>query len=325
MTEFLPTSLTPSAFTSQIVVPALIEQAGPHARDSHIEFFAAHIRNLNTRFAYSTAIRQFLSWCEAHQLALHSLTPTIVSVYVESLLRTHAAPSVKQKLAALKRWMDHLVISRVLATNPCHAVRGPRYSITKGKTPVLSAGEARRLLDSIEPTSLINLRDRALIAVMVYSFARVSAVVGMNVEDYAAFGKRWRLRLYEKNGKDHEVPVHHKAEEYLDAYLESAGIATDSKSPLFRTIDGKRGTITTQRMNRRDALQRVKRRAEAAGLPTQITNHTFRATGITVYLQNGGLLENAQAIAAHNSTSTTKLYDRRAEAISLDEIERIVI
>jgi integrase len=179
-------------------------------------------------------------------------------------------------------------------------------------------------LDSIPLTDASGLRDRALIAVMVFSFARVSAAVGLRVRDYFPEGKRWRLRLHEKGGKEHVVPCHHVAEEYLDQYLNAVGIPQDTNASLFRTIDP-RGATTSHGMTRNDAFRMVKRRVRAAGLPGSVGCHTFRATGITAYLSNGGTIENAQAIAAHESPRTTKLYDRRQDAISLDEIERIVI
>jgi integrase/recombinase XerD len=166
------------------------------------------------------------------------------------------------------------------------------------------------------------LRDRALIALMVYSFARISAALAMNVEDYHQHGRRWCLRLHEKGGKDHSVPAHHKLDEYLDAYLKAAGIEDDKGTPLFRRIH-RRGRVTSFRMTRREALTIVKRRAVAAGLGEQVSNHSFRATGITAYLEGGGTLEHAQAIAAHESPRTTKLYDRTSDEVTVEEIERI--
>jgi integrase len=181
------------------------------------------------------------------------------------------------------------------------------------------------LIESIDITTLLGLWDRALIGVMVYSFARIGAVTRMNVEDYYQNGKRWWLRLHEKGGRFHEVPVHHKAEQYLDAYLRAANLTDSPKTPLFRTLPGRNGRLTDQRLNRREALKVIKRRAKAAGLSTRIGNHTFRATGITTYLLNGGSLEHAQAIAGHESPRTTKLYDRTRDEITLEEIERVRI
>jgi integrase len=119
------------------------------------------------------------------------------------------------------------------------------------------------------------------------------------------------------------VPAHHLAEAYLDAYLE-AGAITDPKASLFQSVDRAR-RLTGRPLVRREVLAMVKRRAGAADLPPATCCHTFRATGITAYLSNGGTLEHAQQIAAHASPKTTKLYDRTADTISLDEIERIVI
>ena len=153
---------------------------------------------------------------------------------------------------------------------------------------------------------------------------RVSAAVGMRVADYYPQGRRMWFRLHEKGGKHHEVPAHHNAEIYLDAYLQAADIGDEKRSPLFRTISRYR-QLTLHQMHRADVLRMIKRRASQAGLPEHVSCHTFRATGITTYLENGGSLEHAQRIAAHNSVRTTKLYDRTSDAVTLDEIERIVI
>jgi site-specific recombinase XerD len=108
--------------------------------------------------------------------------------------------------------------------------------VSKGITPVLSSEEATALLGGMDVSTVVGLRDRAIIAVMTYSFARVSAVVRLNIEDYYPQKKRWWLRLREKNGKLNEMPCHHKLEAYLDAYIEAAGIAGDRKRPVFPQI-----------------------------------------------------------------------------------------
>jgi integrase len=203
-------------------------------------------------------------------------------------------------------------------------VRGPKYVVKRGKTPVLSSEEARKLLDSIESNTLIGLRDRALIGTMVYSFARVGAAVTMKVGDYFQHRKRWWLRLHEKGGKRHEVPCHPSLEEYLDAWIAGAGITRAKKGPLFRSM-GKGDRLGERAPSRFDVLHMIKRRAEAAALPYSTCCHTFRATGITTYLENGGTLEHAQTIANHESPRTTKLYDRTREELSADEIGRIRI
>ena len=265
-----------------------------------------------------------MAWCEGHGLTLPGIEPVHVAAYIEQLTRSKAAPTVKQHLAAIGMLFDWLTSGGIIAFNPAASVRGPKHVVKRGKTPVLTAGEARQLLDSIDTASLIGLRDRALIAVMVYSFARVGAALGMKVEDYYTEGRRGWFRLHEKGGKRHEVPAHHNAETYLDAYIEAAGIASDRKGPLFRSIDRER-KMTDRPIDPRNALDIIKRRAKAIGLPETICCHTFRATGITAYLENGGTIENAQAIANHESPKTTKLYDRTSDQITLDEVERIAI
>lgn len=305
-----------------LTLPAIVTDAGEHATRAFLEFFAATIRNPNTRDAYARAVARFLYWCEASQLTLQRIEPLAVAAYIE----THpgSPPTVKQHLAAIRMLFDWLVVKQVVPWNPATSVRGPKYVVKRGKTPVLSAEQARKLLDSIDVGTIAGLRDRALLGVMVYSFARVGAVIGMNISDYYQDGKRWWFRLHEKGGKLHQVPAHHNAEAYLDAYIAAAGIADEAKGPLFRTL-GRARDLTSQRITRTDVLRMIKRRARGARLPASTSCHTFRATGITAYLENGGTIENAQRIANHEDPRTTKLYDRRGDEITLDEIERIMI
>ena len=219
---------------------------------------------------------------------LLAIEPIIVAAYVEYLSSIYSSPTVKQHLAAIRMCFDWLVVGQILPMNPSAAVRGPKHVVKRGKTPVLSADEARLLLDSIGCSTTVGLRDRAVIGAMIFSFARIGAVVGMNVEDYYQLGKRCYLRLHEKGGKFHEVPAHHKAQEFLDVYVTAAGIEFDAAGPLFRTAKGRSGKLTANRLSRQDAYRMVKRRAREAGLSERISCHTFRATGITAYLENGG-------------------------------------
>jgi len=189
---------------------------------------------------------------------------------------------------------------------------------------VLDADQARKLLDRIDPLTMVGLRDRALISVMTFAFVRIGAVVAMRVEDYYPKGKRWWVRLHEKGGKQHSMPCHHALAEALRAYIDAAGIVEDRKGWLFRTARGHNGSILSDKpMSQPDAWRMIRRRAAAAGIAAEIGCHTFRATGITAYLANGGALEHAQEMAAHESPRTTKLYDRTKERLTQDEVERI--
>lgn len=308
------------------LVPIMVSELGRDAARSFLSFFVDHIRNRNTRDAYFRAANRFFDWCELRRLSLSDVQSFHVSGYIEELGQSLAIASVKQNLAALRMLFDWLMIRQVCSENPCHAVRGPKLKVTTGKTPVLDEADAKQLLNSITGTDLVSLRDRALIGLMIYTFARISAALSMDVKDYTRRGQRrmW-IQLKEKGGRQHAMPCHHKLEEYLDAYVQAAGIADQKNDPLFRSAKGRTGVLTENRLRRGNAYDAIRRRARQAGIATEICPHSFRATGITNYLINSGSLEIAQQMAAHADARTTKLYDRRNEQVSLDEIERITI
>jgi site-specific recombinase XerD len=162
-----------------LVVPAIVAAGGEHAARKFIEFFVATIRNKNTRAAYHRAAMHFFTWLERNEISqLADIEPVHVGTYIEQLGELVAKPTVKLHLAAIRHLFDRLVTGQVLATNPAHAVHGPKHVVKRGKTPVLTADQARRLLESIDVSTVVGLRDRALIAVMTYAFARISAVGG---------------------------------------------------------------------------------------------------------------------------------------------------
>jgi len=319
-----------SAFDASNQVPALYAPDALAAKRA-FEFFAVNIRNQNTRKAYARAAGDFATWCELHGIAdVRRVQPVHVAAYIEGL--QIAAPSVKQRLAGLRMLFDWLVIGQVIPTNPASSVRGPRHSVKKGKTPVLAAEEARALLDAIDTSTAIGLRDRALIGLMVYTFARVGAAIQMRVEDVYVQARRTWVRLHEKGGKEHEMPCHHNLEAWLHAYIEGirlgdpeGGSARNGQGFLFRAAEGRSGRLSDRPMSQADVFRMIGRRAEAAGIRTRIGCHSFRATGITEYLRNGGKLEIAQQMANHESARTTGLYDRRTDQVNLDEVERILI
>src|ERR1700687_496573 len=307
-------------------VPALVARAGKGGARRFLEFFTVNIRNRTPRAPYARAAAVFLRWCEGQGITrLQDVQPVHVAAYIEHLAREMSPPSVKQHLACIRMLFDWLVTGQVIPSNPAHSVRGPRHSVSKGVTPVLSSEEATALLAGMDVSSVVGLRDRAIIAVMTYTFARVGAVVALTVEDYYAQTKRWWLRLREKNGKVNEMPCHHKLEVYLDAYIEAAGIEGDRKEPLFRAAIGKTKKLGQGAISRTDVWYMVRRRAADAGIETAIGCHTFRATGITDYLTNGGRIEAAQRMAGHSNAKTTGLYDRRNDDISVGEVEKIGI
>jgi site-specific recombinase XerD len=311
---------------SSPAVPALVAHSGERAGMRFLEFFAAQIRNPHTRRAYTRVVSEFLAWCEGCGLhGLAEIQPIHVAAWIELEGKEKSAPTVKQSLAAIRHLFDWLVTGQVVPVNPAASVRGPRHVVRVGKTPVLDPDEARQLLDSIDASTAAGLRDRALIALMVYSFARIGAALSMRVEDVFTQNRRLWVRLHEKGGKEHAMPCHHNLEEALSSYLEKTGLAADPQAPLFGTIGRGSKTLTRSTLPQANAYAMIRRRALAAGIRTKIGNHSFRATGITAYLKNGGTLEKAAAMANHSSTRTTQLYDRRRDEMSLDEVERIVI
>lgn len=312
------------ALASGVVLPPVIACAGQRAAERLIEFFTAHIRNPNTRRAYGRVAWNFFAWIDDRNTALEGITAVHIATWVESLKRDgYEIASIKQHLAAVRMLLDYLVTGGVLRHNPAESVKGPRHSVRRGKTPVLDGHEAGKLLKSIPARTIAGLRDRALIALMTYTFARIGAAISMKVSDVFVERNRLWVRLHEKGGKRHEMPCHHTLEEYLNAYIDAGGLRNAPDTPLFRTIDRDTKTLSDRPLPQANAWELVNRRAKAAGIKTAVCNHTFRGTGITAYLANGGTLERAQHMANHASTRTTQLYDRRSDKTTLDDVERI--
>jgi integrase/recombinase XerD len=304
-------------------IPALITAAGEKALFSFVNFFSAGIENENTRRAYLQAWREFGKWAQGRGVRLQEVQPFILAAYREELSKRYNVRSVKQHLSALRRLFDQMVVDQVIATNPAATVRGPRFSAKQGVTPILTDTETRKLFNSLDTSHVVGLRDRAILSVLVYAVARVGAVTAMQVRDFYPQGRRWTVRLHEKGGKLHEVWCHHNLEEYLHAYIEAAGIEKEKATPLFRSTAGRTKKLTENGLDRRNVYQMIKRRAAEAGITVPIGCHSFRATGITLYMENGGTIGEAQKLANHADPRTTQLYDRSGDTVSLDEIERI--
>ncbi len=275
-----------SASVAVDIVPAAVASAGENGRRAWLDFFAAQIRNRNTRQAYARAAHRLFDWLSEY--GIHDVVdvePVHIAVWLEERMREASRPTVKQELAGIRRLFDWLTVRQVVSSSPAAAVRGPKHTVRRGATPVLSAAECRRFLRSIPVETIGGLRDRALTATMTYSFARVSAALAMNVKDVFLTDDRLWLRLLEKGGKVLEVPCHHNLEAYLRDYIEAAGIDPDRDGPLFRSLN-RDGSLSGRRLTRQRAWEMLRRRARVAGISTEVCNHSFRATGITAYLEN---------------------------------------
>ena len=307
--------------------PVAVASAPPDALHAILQFFAAEVRNSNTRRAYVRAAQDFFAYVApmAGGNRLETLTSLHVSSWIEAMRCAGlGAPTIKVRLAGLRMLFQALVRERIIAVNPAAVVRGPKHSITRGSTPVLSADEARQLLDAVDVSTVAGLRDRAMLAMMIYTFARISAVTSIKVEDvFIQQGRSW-LRLHEKGGKRHDVPCHPALATDLTAYMVAGELGDDVRAPLFQSMARNRsGRLSGKPMTQPLAWEMVQRRMKVAGLRTRACNHTFRATGITTYLKNGGTIERAATMANHASTRTTQLYDRRPDDVTIEEIERI--
>jgi site-specific recombinase XerD len=276
----------------------------------------------NTRIAYYHAIGQFLDWCHrAGFRGLEDIEPITVAAYVGQ--HPGSPATIKQHMSAIRMLFSWLTEKGLLAMNPAREVKTEKFSRREGKTPAFDTDQVQKVLDNIDTSNEVGLRDRALLGTLAYTFARIGAVVNLKVEDYFQTGKRSMIRFSEKGGKETEIPVHHKLEELLDQYLETSGLRNQPNAPLFPIALGKTRKLGNRPATRIDAARMLKRRLKDSGLSDAFSPHSFRATGITNHLENGGTLEVAQRIAGHADSRTTKLYDRRGQRVLLEDMERI--
>jgi site-specific recombinase XerD len=267
-------------------LPAIVADSGTKERDRIEHFLRAAIDNDNTRRAYGRSLGSFFAYLEdGGRARIQDIGPLDVRDYLEAAKANGlSTATLKQHMAAIRMLFDHLVTGGVLEHNPALSVKAPRQKLGKGKTPMLTAEEAGELLRSIETGDVVGLRDRALIGVMVFTFARVSAACGLNVADIFHQQRRLWVRLHEKGGKFHEMPCHHTLEGYLAEYIEHARLSEAGKVPLFQAIKHRpygRGPaeLTGERLDRINAWKMVRQRAKAAGITTEVCNHTSVARG----------------------------------------------
>ncbi len=308
-------------------LPGIVARAGKAATFAADEFFFGRIRNEHTRRAYFAAVKRFLVVAEANGLDLAGITPGFVGQYLDGLRKAKlSVATCKQHLAALRHFFDGMVTRHAIVLNPALSVRGERYEVVEGKTPEITVKGARTLLASINATNLVGLRDRAVVAILIYTAARAGAVAGLRRDSLYNSGEQWMLHFDEKGGKSREIPVRHDLEQMLFEYIDAAGIGGAGKeTPLFRTAHRKSGLLTATSMSGVDVCRMVKRRLRDAGLPTRLSPHSFRVTTITDLLEQGVPLEDVQRLAGHADPRTTRLYDRRDKTITRNIVERISI
>jgi site-specific recombinase XerD len=320
----LPGIAAPVSSTYEAVLPRLIADAGDAARFAYEEFVFGRLRNPFTRRNYQHAVDRFLAWCEGHRIVLTHVMPKHVGLYIDELA---AAPSTKKlHLAALRHFFDELVTRHAVLLNPAASVRGERYQVVEGKTPELSVDQARSLLRSIGVSDIVDLRDKAIIGILIYTAARVGAVAKLTRGDLYDTGDQHCLRFLDKGGKSREIPVRHDLQGILFSYLDTATLGdADRHSALFRTVAHFSRELTDRRMTANDIGRMVKRRMREAGLPNRLSCHSLRVTTITDLLSQGIRLEDVQQLAGHADPRTTRLYDRRQRTVTRNIVERISI
>jgi site-specific recombinase XerD len=318
------TAVTVTQKSGQGGLPAIVRDASPQAAFAWEEFFQGSVPNPHTRRAYEAAVRKFLAWCEDRKLELTQITPGHVGQYLDQLDVT--TPSKKVHLAALRRFFDRLVNRHAVIINPAATACTERHQDVEGKTPEITAADARTLLASIPTTNLLGLRDRAVIGVLIYTAARVGAVAKLKRKSFYHDGTQYCLRFVEKRGKSREIPVRHDLELFLLKYLQAAGLGDESGDrPLFRSARRATGQLTDRGMTDNDMGRMVKRRLKAAGLSTRLSPHSFRVATVTDLLEQGVPLEDVQHLAGHSDPRTTRLYDRRPKRVTRNIVERISI
>ena len=306
-------------------IPLMVQVAGDSAKFAWEEFFYGKIRSEHTRRAYMRAVRYFLRWCEIQKLELRQISPAHVGLYLDSLIVSIA--SKKQVLAGLRHFFDGLVTRHAIALNPALSVRTERYSVLEGKTPEITVKQARSLLLSMDTSNIIGLRDKCIIAILIYTAARIGAVSKLKVKDLYDAGDQFCLHFIDKGGKSRKIPVRHDLQTLLFEYQRGIDmlLGPNDHRPLFTTTIRRSKELTLRSMTTNDLGRMVKRRMKSAGLPSRLSPHSFRVATITDLLGQGVPLEDVQNLAGHADPRTTRLYDRRQRKVTRNVVERISI
>jgi integrase/recombinase XerD len=318
-----------------VVVPEIVRNAGANARFAWEEFFEGQLENPHTRRNYSHAVCGLLDRAHEAGLSLNEITPKFVRAYLVGLTNKTgqrvSAATEKVYLAGIRRFFDIAVVRHAVGLNPAGSVRGRKHSRTEGVTPQITIKHARKLIDSIDRSDILGQRDQALIGVLTYTAARISAVVNLRLEDFIDLGDQHVLRFREKGGKERRIPVRHDLQQMIQDYIDAANLTRESPTaPLFRAAPkhrtrGEPITLSTGALDRTVACKMLKRRLKHAGLPQLYSPHSFRVTVATDLLGQDVPLEDVQQLLGHADPRTTRIYDRRQQKITRNLVERISV
>jgi integrase len=292
-------------------------------REEFEDVIASELRNPHTLSAYLYAWRNFSDWCLAGGVDVLKARPAHIGLWIAA--HKGGPRTQRQHLSAVRRLFDIYVAAGVIERNPALRVKAPKFSDRRSRTEVLEPDEAVDLLSSLEEDSLLGQRNLAIVRVMFHHAVRVSAIVGLRVKDYfLEGGLRWMV-FGEKRGKVHQLAVHPKAERALNIWLANSDLADRPDWPLFPAFDRDRETLLRRPVSRRCLYKLMRRFAADVGIAKKIGCHSFRATAITFFRENGGSLEDASRLANHASVVTTMLYDRTLDRALKEQILRVDI
>ncbi|MEQ9410142.1 MAG: tyrosine-type recombinase/integrase [Fuerstiella sp.] len=311
----------PSETHRELICSRLIQNSGQAAGFAVDEFFHADIRNPHTRRAYRQAVTRFLSFVQPDVQTLAMITPAHVGRYFDQL--SVSATTKKLHLSALRHFFDRMVNRHVMVLNPALSVRGERTSATEGKTSEIPPAEVRQLLNSIDTSHVVGLRDRLAISLLAFTAARVGAIVKVKIADVRITTTSAVLHLEEKRGKFRSIPIRHELVEFINAYLIALPYRAPNQ-PLLRSAIGRTKQLTSSAMTAADVRCMLKRRLKDAGIPAHYSPHAFRVMCVTDLLNQGVSLESVQYLAGHSDPRTTRLYDRRQQRVTRNLVERIV-
>ncbi|HWS26304.1 MAG TPA: tyrosine-type recombinase/integrase [Xanthomonadales bacterium] len=282
------------------------------------EFLLLRLPNANTRLTYTAACGAFVRWALGQSVTIEAVRPVHIAAYAHQLAQRLAPMSVAVHLTAIRRMYGWLVERQLLASNPAAATRSARRIVHSGSTPALTPAEVAQLFARFREDRPHDLRDRALISLMLYGFLRISAVLALRREDVDLLAGPALVQVLEKGGMLRSIPLHARAHADLVAYL--AKVPRARGELLFGPLSGKRSTAPGKPMRREQVYAMIRRRLSKAGIDRVAGCHAFRTTGITRFLAQGGRIEVAAHLAGHVSLRTTQLYDRRQRDAAAAEL-----
>ena len=285
----------------------------------------------DSRQTYKSAISLFFRFCDDSDIAeMVDVEPIHVLAYLDHRTKELGRiASARTHFSAIKSLFQYLVEKEFLASNPAASVAYSFVDSRKVKTAIISSKDVRRLLLSIpdnpnepeRPAKQTDLRDKALIGLMAYTFVRIGGALSANIGNFRYDNRTMWLDMIEKGTKEHSLPISGAPRAFLEQYISACGL-NDKSAPLFQSAN-RNGQLTGKRYDRGNSRRMIAARAKALGIAGNTKNHTFRATGITHFLEGGGRIDDAQDIANHADSSTTRRYDRRSNQRLINVLKQV--